>query len=366
MTNGTQQQPTTNPSPAAVRPTALATRTDGTALDLRADRLAFEPATLSEAMQLAEIFLRSNLLPRAITTKEQAFTIIATGREYGLSAMQSLRMIHVIEGKPSFSADLIVGLVKRDDCCEYFDLIESTPLVARYETKRKGSSKPTPLAFTLEQAHKAKLTTKDNWSKYPDAMLRARCSAALARAVYPDIVGNLYTEDEVERTERDVTPPAEPPKRSRRAQAEPPAAPVAAVPPGLDVGAAPRQPTSGTTPFDPETGAFTLGAVAADAIKAIDAIAGDDVNKQIKELVPQLERQVRENAISGEELATVYAALLSKCRTNTDANDTAAIIIKLAADNVLHPDDVTALRAIYGARPKTLRDPPKPAAQAGA
>ena len=168
----------------------------------------YEPINISEAMQLAKTLLESRLLPRAITTQQQAFTIMATGKEMGLTAMQALRSIHVIEGKPSCSSDLILALCKRTPgVCRYFRLVKSDATVATFETLREGDPSPTVMSFTIEEAKAAQLTGKDNWKKYPAAMLRARCIAALARAVYPDLVLGVYETDELApRAERDVTP----------------------------------------------------------------------------------------------------------------------------------------------------------------
>jgi hypothetical protein len=178
---------------------------------------AFEPRSIDEGYDLAKLLVASGLLGRNIVRPEQAFTIIATGRELGLTAMQSLRSIHIIEGKPTLSADLIAALCKsRPDVCQYFQMVESTDKVARYETHRKGDPKPTTMSFSIEDAQRAGVTGKDNWKKYPAAMLRARCITALARAVYPDLAMGLYDSDseevEVPATPRrggyEVVPPA--------------------------------------------------------------------------------------------------------------------------------------------------------------
>src|SRR5690606_17440997 len=42
----------------------------------------------------------------------------------------------------------------------------------------------------------AGLTGRQNWKAHPAAMLRARASAALARAVYPDVAMGIYDPDE--------------------------------------------------------------------------------------------------------------------------------------------------------------------------
>ena len=65
-------------------------------------------------------------------------------------------------------------------------------------------------------------------------MLRARASAALARAVYPDFVGGLYDPDELGAPEpRDVTPARTPVPEARAVEPadEPPAAVPAAIEP---------------------------------------------------------------------------------------------------------------------------------------
>jgi hypothetical protein len=159
---------------------------------------AFEPRDIGEAFEMARLLVASGFMPRGVQRPEAAFAIIAAGRELGLTAMQSLRSIHIIEGKPTLSADLIAALCKsRSDVCQYFRLVESTDKVARYETHRRGEPAPTAMAFSWEDAQRAGVTGKDNWKKYPAAMLRARCITALARAVYPDLAMGIYDPDEV-------------------------------------------------------------------------------------------------------------------------------------------------------------------------
>lgn len=159
---------------------------------------AFEPRNIAEGFRLAEILSESMLLPKHASRPAAAFAIIAAGRELGLTAMQSLRSIHIIEGKPTLSADLIVALCKsRSDVCEWFRLVESSDRVATYETQRRGEPVPTKMSFSIEDAQRAALTGKDNWKKYPAAMLRARAAASLARAVYPDLAMGVYDPDEL-------------------------------------------------------------------------------------------------------------------------------------------------------------------------
>ena len=158
---------------------------------------AFEPSNAEQAFAIAKTLVASRLLPKSIGTPEAAFTIIMTGRELGLTAMQSLRSIHVIEGKPTLSADLMLALTKRSAECEWFRLVESTPEIATYETKRRGEPEATRMSFTIKEAQAAGLASKENYKRHPTAMLRARCVAALARAVYPDLLLGVYETGEL-------------------------------------------------------------------------------------------------------------------------------------------------------------------------
>lgn len=154
------------------------------------------------AMKTADTLSRSGLVPRAVQGKPpDVLVILLTGRELGLGPMQALRSIHVVEGKPTLSADLMQAIcLSRRDVCEYFRQVESTKERAVYVAKRAGDE-PVTLAFTMQQAKDANLTGKQNWRLYPDAMLRARCKAALARDVFPDLMAGLYTPEELNASE---------------------------------------------------------------------------------------------------------------------------------------------------------------------
>lgn len=157
--------------------------------------LSLEPRNLAEAQTLARIAVESRMF--AVKSPQEALVILLTGRELGLSAMQAFRSIHVVQGRPVLAADLMVALVRRSPDCEYWQLVDNTAERCTIRTLRKGDPSPTTMTWTMEDAARAKLTGKDNWRMHPAAMLRARCSAALARACYPDLLMGLYTPDEL-------------------------------------------------------------------------------------------------------------------------------------------------------------------------
>jgi hypothetical protein len=158
-----------------------------------------EPQNLSEAMQLASTIATSALLPEKLRNKPADILFqIMTGREMGITVTQALRGIHIIEGKPSLSSDLMLALcLRRKDVCEYFRAVEVTDQRATFEAKRVGNP-PRQTTFTIEDAKLAGLAGKDVWKKYPKNMLSKRAIANLAREVFPDLTFGMVEESEVE------------------------------------------------------------------------------------------------------------------------------------------------------------------------
>jgi hypothetical protein len=177
----------------------------------------FEPDTLSQALALADRLALANLVPVALRKQPaDVLLIIMHGRDLGLSPSQALRGLHIVEGKVVMSADLMAAMVLRHpEICERFALVESTDTRATYEAKRVGQES-VRLSWTIDQARAAKLTGKSNWAAYPAAMLRARCCAAIARAVFPDLLFGVY-----ETSELADAPAAPPPIRATPVAAEP-------------------------------------------------------------------------------------------------------------------------------------------------
>jgi len=168
----------------------------------------YAPDTFDRAMVVAENIAKSRLF--GITSREAAFVILATGHELGLSPMQSLRGIHIIEGKPSPSADMLAAIVLKSGMAEYFREVQTTDTESTWETCRRGDKRVT-YTFTMADAKRANLIKNGgNWEKHPKRMLKARAKAFLARDVYPDLLLGLYIEDELTENRPYVESVAEP------------------------------------------------------------------------------------------------------------------------------------------------------------
>jgi hypothetical protein len=156
--------------------------------------------------KVAEKLFRAGVFSAEVKSADTAFAIILAGDELGFDPMASARNVALVKGKVSLSADAMVGLVKRSSVCAAWLVVDSTATECTIATTRHGDATPTVLTYTIAMATRAGLTGSQTWRAHPEAMLRARCGAALARAVYPDVCGGLYEPDEAEEIRRGGAP----------------------------------------------------------------------------------------------------------------------------------------------------------------
>jgi 5'-3' exonuclease len=194
--DGAPQEPAATPVPPSV--TALAPREVEVLGPASSEwQLQLDPRSIDAARMLAKDMHASRLFS-SYGTPQGVLATIMLGRELGLPAMASLRQIHIIEGKQALSASLMVALILKSGMAEYFEPMEFDEKHATWETKRKGARTPVRLTHTIEMAIQAGLVKdKSGWLRNPIDMLNSRAPSRLARLVYPDVIGGLYTPDEL-------------------------------------------------------------------------------------------------------------------------------------------------------------------------
>lgn len=179
---------------ARIHPAEMAARANARASISADTRLAIQPRSFDELFRFAETIAKTSFAPS--NRPEEVFAMVAAGIELGLTAMQSLKAYHMIQGKPSLSAYGMVAVILASGLCEKWDVIESTPKRATIVTRRRGTGRDVSKTWTDEDARRAQLTTV-MWTKYPAQMLRHRCAADLARQEYSDVILGNYTADEL-------------------------------------------------------------------------------------------------------------------------------------------------------------------------
>lgn len=160
-------------------------------------------AEWSNLMSMAKVISASGLAPkvngRPMTPEAVAVTALK-GRELGIPPMQALSHIHVIEGRPTASAELMRSMVLREG--HYIAVKEQSKDAACVVGKRKEwaeSMPPVEVWYYVEEAQEAGLTGKSNWKKHPVDMLVARATSRMCRQIFADVLmGASYTPDELD------------------------------------------------------------------------------------------------------------------------------------------------------------------------
>lgn len=154
-------------------------------------------ATLPEKMEWARALATSNLLPRQYQNNPgNLLFAVEYADALGVSRINAITSIHVIEGKPSASADLIASLVRRaghklrvmgDDTYAEAHLIRADDPEFTYKAR-----------WDMAKARAAGLLGKSVWKSYPGAMLRSRAITEVARMGASDsLFGVIYTPEEL-------------------------------------------------------------------------------------------------------------------------------------------------------------------------
>lgn len=171
-----------------------------------------DPDFLNSGHKLAARLAATEFVPQALKGRPEAvLACVLTGHELGLQPMQALQSIHIIQGRPTLSAELMRAIVH--SAGHTIRIIEKTDSRVVVEGQRADDPGHTlRIEWTIDTATRAGLTSKDMWRKYPRQMLTARAVSELCRDMFADVLKGLsYTAEEVEHI-GDITPePAPPP-----------------------------------------------------------------------------------------------------------------------------------------------------------
>ena len=166
------------------------------------------PATLHDKMEMAEVFVKSNLMPRGLDKPEKVVIALEMGHELGLPPLIAIMNIAVINSKPTLKADMMVALALRSGKIEDIRISfigkeheNDENYGCRVTIKRKDIKTLFKATFTRRDAKVAGLSFKDNWQKYERRMLKHRAMAFCIRDSLPEIFAGIYLPDELENIE---------------------------------------------------------------------------------------------------------------------------------------------------------------------
>lgn len=174
--------------------------------------LLLVPQSLEQLERVAQLISRSDLAPKDYKGKpENVAVAIAMGMELGVSPMQAVQGIAVINGRPSVWGDLMLALCRSHPQCDGID--ESLEydnagnvIAAVCRASRAGHVQER--RFSVEDAKRAGLWTKDGpWKQYPQRMLQMRARGFCLRDLFADALRGLSSAEEAADTPVDELPP---------------------------------------------------------------------------------------------------------------------------------------------------------------
>ena len=161
------------------------------------------PKSFDEMYRMANIMLASGMMPKNFGRVEEVFVAVQMGAEAGLSPMQAVQNIAVINGKPSLYGDGALGVVWASGLMEDFreePILDGDEVVGyRCTAKRKGSETPISREFTIADAERAGLLNKRGpWQEYRARMFQMRARAWTLRDGFADALKGLCIREEIE------------------------------------------------------------------------------------------------------------------------------------------------------------------------
>ena len=184
---------------------------------------ALVPVDFDGAFRIANVVVRAGMAPKTLQTVEKAMVAILHGLEVGLTPMNALQSIAVINGRPTIWGDGAIGLIRASGLMEYMDEHfegEGNKLMAVCIVKRKGEPKPVRGEFSWSDVLRACLNTKEGpWQTYPRRMMQMRARWPL-RDVFADVLKGLALKEEIE--DMDRAEASEAPAQQLQRRAPPP------------------------------------------------------------------------------------------------------------------------------------------------
>ena len=148
--------------------------------------------------RMAVAIAKSNLF--GVKDPDQALSLMMIAQADGIHPATVARDYSIIQGQAAKKAEAILRDYQRSGGrVEWHERTDT----ACSATFHHPAASPLRVDWNMERAAKAGLAGKDNWKKYPRAMLHARCVSEGCRATAPGSTGGMYTPEEVQ----DFDPP---------------------------------------------------------------------------------------------------------------------------------------------------------------
>lgn len=148
--------------------------------------------SFDQQVQIAKAVANSNMF--GIETADQALALMSLCEAEGMHPAIAIRDYHIIKGKPALKADAMMARFQAAGGKIEWEELSDQRVCAIFSHPSGGSAK---IDWDMDRARSAGFASKDNWKKFPRAMLRSRVVSEGIRTVFPGVVAGVYTVEEV-------------------------------------------------------------------------------------------------------------------------------------------------------------------------
>lgn len=162
------------------------------------------------------MIVKAGLGPKSLNTPEKVFIAVEAGMEAGLSPLQALSSVYVVNGMPAWTGEGALALIRGSGIC-------TIPPTVRFEGEgdhyrcilrfqRADMPRAEEVEYRVADAKRAKLWGKPGtWSEHPDSMLQWRAVSRMAKFYFSDVLKGHGIAEVVRDTPMRATITAEPP-----------------------------------------------------------------------------------------------------------------------------------------------------------
>lgn len=166
---------------------------------------ALVPMSPGDALKFAEMIQNAEgMIPKAYLRQPgKILACVMAGQELGVGPLAALRAFHVVEGKPVADYSFWVARLKAAGYRVEFP-VKGPEKVTIKLTAPDGKTSHTETWDKARAATAGLWNGKDNWKKYPENMLTARCVTSAGRAFAGEVMFGCFERDEEDEIVREA------------------------------------------------------------------------------------------------------------------------------------------------------------------
>ena len=166
-----------------------------------------EIQTVSDQNEIIELqkrqfqaLVNGGFLPKGCSQAE-GFARIVAGAQMGMKPIQAINGIAMINGHPTLHSDSIPCIVMASGLVSGMKYVfrgEGDDMECTFYVKRKDVEEYQEWTYSMSDAKQAGLLNNTTWKLHPKKMLFNRARSWCLRNTFPDVIGNIYTKEEIE------------------------------------------------------------------------------------------------------------------------------------------------------------------------